>query len=109
MRPLKLSWSCGAAIDFAILFVSIPIPAPDFRPRPRKILAGAEGFEPPSPVLETGSLTVELTPLNPSGPGQLRPRSTRPDRPCGNCRFPDSAKLFHFLMRRVLAAAPAKL
>src|SRR6266700_4269882 len=26
-------------------------------------LAGAEGFEPPSPVLETGSLTVELTPL----------------------------------------------
>src|SRR5579875_4164550 len=27
-------------------------------------LAGAEGFEPPSPVLETGSLTVELTPLN---------------------------------------------
>src|SRR5262249_17381255 len=30
-------------------------------------LAGAEGFEPPSPVLETGSLTVELTPLNSSG------------------------------------------
>ena len=27
-------------------------------------LAGAEGFEPPSPVLETSSLTVELTPLN---------------------------------------------
>src|SRR4051812_24607413 len=27
-------------------------------------LAGAEGFEPPSPVLETGSLTVELTPLH---------------------------------------------
>src|SRR5437588_5311037 len=27
-------------------------------------LAGAEGFEPPSPVLETGSLTVELTPLD---------------------------------------------
>ena len=26
-------------------------------------LAGAEGFEPPSPVLETSSLTVELTPL----------------------------------------------
>src|SRR6476620_10613881 len=26
-------------------------------------LAGAEGFEPPSPVLETGSLAVELTPL----------------------------------------------
>src|SRR5713226_1278814 len=29
-----------------------------------KSLAGAEGFEPPSPVLETGSLTVELTPLS---------------------------------------------
>ena len=28
-----------------------------------KLLAGAEGFEPPSPVLETGSLAVELTPL----------------------------------------------
>jgi hypothetical protein len=28
------------------------------------MLAGAEGFEPPSPVLETGSLAVELTPLN---------------------------------------------
>ena len=28
-----------------------------------ELLAGAEGFEPPSPVLETGSLTVELTPL----------------------------------------------
>ena len=26
-------------------------------------LAGAEGFEPPRPVLETGSLAVELTPL----------------------------------------------
>ena len=26
-------------------------------------LAGAEGFEPPSSVLETDSLTVELTPL----------------------------------------------
>src|SRR5579872_534790 len=29
-----------------------------------KTLAGAEGFEPPSSVLETDSLTVELTPLN---------------------------------------------
>src|SRR5580700_9476627 len=28
-----------------------------------QILAGAEGFEPPSSVLETDSLTVELTPL----------------------------------------------
>ena len=30
---------------------------------PSKTLAGAEGFEPPSSVLETDSLTVELTPL----------------------------------------------
>ena len=29
----------------------------------RSDLAGAEGFEPPSSVLETDSLTVELTPL----------------------------------------------
>ena len=29
-------------------------------------LAGAEGFEPPSQVLETRSLTVELTPLKAS-------------------------------------------
>jgi hypothetical protein len=33
--------------------------------RTRKNLAGAEGFEPPSSVLETDSLTVELTPLLP--------------------------------------------
>jgi hypothetical protein len=32
-------------------------------PAQHKKLAGAEGFEPPSPVLETSSLTVELTPL----------------------------------------------
>src|SRR5579864_7945459 len=39
--------------------------APRFASWPRfQKLAGAEGFEPPSPVLETGSLTVELTPLN---------------------------------------------
>src|SRR5260370_7753534 len=36
-------------------------------PSRAKILAGAEGFEPPSSVLETDSLTVELTPLFPSG------------------------------------------
>ena len=43
----------------------IPVfPAPAGANYARQILAGAEGFEPPSPVLETGSLTVELTPLN---------------------------------------------
>jgi hypothetical protein len=40
-------------------------PAPVFVAKIK--LAGAEGFEPPSPVLETGSLAVELTPLFPSG------------------------------------------
>src|SRR5206468_4228283 len=35
-------------------------------------LAGAEGFEPPSPVLETGSLAVELTPLYSKGFATLR-------------------------------------
>ena len=29
----------------------------------KKLMAGELGFEPRSPVLETGSLTVELTPL----------------------------------------------
>src|SRR5689334_22893042 len=43
-----------------------------------QILAGAEGFEPPSPVLETGSLTVELTPLFSSVDRAI---STSPDDP----------------------------
>ena len=34
-------------------------------------LAGAEGFEPPSSVLETDSLTVELTPLKTGVRGQV--------------------------------------
>src|SRR5689334_1502888 len=45
-----------------------------------KTLAGAEGFEPPSSVLETDSLTVELTPLHESrvaGPGSRgKPRDS---------------------------------
>src|SRR5580704_6911524 len=41
----------------------IPVPAPVRLAHPLEILAGAEGFEPPSSVLETDSLTVELTPL----------------------------------------------
>jgi hypothetical protein len=45
-------------------------------------LAGAEGFEPPSSVLETDSLTVELTPLLPLS--------------------------FHFFVRRMLPAALAE-
>src|SRR5271165_1530605 len=51
-----------AAARFDIFFVSTDITAPGFLLSP-KTLAGAEGFEPPSSVLETDSLTVELTPL----------------------------------------------
>src|SRR5450432_3445026 len=51
--------------------------------RTQSNLAGAEGFEPPSSVLETDSLTVELTPL--------------------------FQKLFHFLVRRVLPASRTEL
>jgi hypothetical protein len=62
---------------------------PGFRP---KIMAGAEGFEPPSSVLETDSLTVELTPL------------------CLRSAYAFvRAPLFHFFMRRMLAAAVAEL
>ena len=50
-------------------------------------LAGAEGFEPPSPVLETSSLTVELTPLHPQ-------KTTR---------------LLGFFMSRMFAATIAEL
>src|SRR6202044_1100942 len=84
-----------AAAKFAIFFVSTAIPYSLNLPLPSKILAGAEGFEPPSSVLETDSLTVELTPLCASG-GRLivigRPEITRsPDLPiyftslCGVC------------------------
>src|SRR5438874_5028351 len=85
MRSPKLP---AAASEFAIFFVSTDICYSwPFSP---KTLAGAEGFEPPSSVLETDSLTVELTPLY---------------------SFPNfvSIKLFHFLMRRMLTAPVAKL
>jgi hypothetical protein len=39
------------------------LPCPNLFDPTFQNLAGAEGFEPPSPVLETGSLAVELTPL----------------------------------------------
>src|SRR5882672_9709877 len=55
-------------------------------------LAGAEGFEPPSSVLETDSLTVELTPLWSCSSGTL-------------ARVP----LFHFFVRLVFAAPGTEL
>src|SRR5712691_2914333 len=57
-----------------------------------KILAGAEGFEPPSSVLETDSLTVALTPLCSRSAG-------------ARARVP----LFNLFMRRVLTATAAEL
>src|SRR5215470_15854291 len=48
-------------IAFCSTAVAIPSRFPRLLPQ---TLAGAEGFEPPSSVLETDSLTVELTPLN---------------------------------------------
>src|SRR5690349_12728379 len=47
--------------------LSMSSPATDHRSLATPFLAGAEGFEPPSSVLETDSLTVELTPLSLSG------------------------------------------
>src|ERR1700682_5352266 len=98
---VAVSAFCSAipAMDSSFLFPFSSQPFRSHRRRP-KTLAGAEGFEPPSPVLETGSLTVELTPLNSSGdcpiecPGKFRnhPMTRSP------------LDLFHFLMRRVLPA-----
>jgi hypothetical protein len=50
-------------IEFAIFFFVSTAILPDPFRLPSKTMAGAEGFEPPSSVLETDSLTVELTPL----------------------------------------------
>ena len=60
-------------------------------------MAGAEGFEPPSSVLETDSLAVELTPLY--LPATVPRKRTDPTR----------SRLLHFLVRGVLAALPAEL
>jgi hypothetical protein len=65
-----------------------------------QILAGAEGFEPPSPVLETGSLAVELTPLRLLSDLAIENFQSHNDDTI--------TQLLRFLMRRVLAATPAK-
>jgi hypothetical protein len=57
-------------------------------------MAGAEGFEPPSSVLETDSLAIELTPLSKS---ECLARSlTRP-------------RLFYFAVRGMFTALAAEL
>ena len=60
-------------------------------------MAGAEGFEPPSSVLETDSLAVELTPLY--LPATVPQKRTDPTR----------SRLLNLFMRGVLAALPAEL
>src|SRR5216683_5442127 len=93
----------AVAIEFAIFFASTPITDLAFN-SVSKTLAGAEGFEPPSSVLETDSLTVELTPLFPSGDRFIGPSDDlrSPDDPMAR-----RSDLLHFLMRCVLAAAAA--
>ena len=71
-------------------------------------LAGAEGFEPPSPVLETGSLTVELTPLNSALRHSLS-AFRKPFWRIANSERRGASFLLRFLVRRVLAARPAEL
>src|SRR6266849_4954943 len=64
IRSPKLS--PADAIELAIFFASTPI-THFLTVLDPQTLAGAEGFEPPSSVLETDSLTVELTPLKSIG------------------------------------------
>src|SRR6266481_6419783 len=87
IRSPKLS--PADAIELAIFFASTPITHFLTVLGPQN-LAGAEGFEPPSSVLETDSLTVELTPL--CSAGALA-----------------RVSLLHFLVRLVLAASGTEL
>src|SRR5258706_11784969 len=93
IRSPKLS--PADAIELAIFFASTPI-THFLTVLDPQILAGAEGFEPPSSVLETDSLTVELTPLYLSAHRMIgsisdRPMTRCPDNPiyftslCGWC------------------------
>jgi hypothetical protein len=68
-------------------------------------MAGAEGFEPPSSVLETDSLTVELTPLYPLPNCTICELS---NLKFINPKIAQSVNLFYFFMRRMLPAAVAE-
>src|ERR1035438_1723718 len=57
-RPVVSVYECCFGCHASMSFASGVLPAAT-----QLNLAGAEGFEPPSSVLETDSLTVELTPL----------------------------------------------
>ena len=63
-------------------------------------MAGAEGFEPPSSVLETDSLTVELTPLKSVFSVASTPVLRKTET--------GSRALFHFFVRGMLTATPAE-
>src|SRR5947209_8078297 len=63
LPPTLLSSICATA-DFAIAVSQLPLFFETSQPRLYYFdLAGAVGFEPTSPVLETGSLAIELRPL----------------------------------------------
>src|SRR5271170_7396119 len=59
-RKLVTTGFCSNAVAIPSRFPRLLPLGPELLP---STLAGAEGFEPPSSVLETDSLTVELTPL----------------------------------------------
>ena len=80
-------------------------------------LAGAEGFEPPSSVLETDSLTVELTPLKQMQTLCRRQNDESYDREpyqgaeaakLQSC-IPTSAELFRLFVCGMLAATITEL
>src|SRR5437763_6506362 len=76
-----------------------------------KTLAGAEGFEPPSSVLETDSLTVELTPLFSFGNFViLKFCNLKIPQICRLQNYPITKlqNLLHFFVRGVLTATAAE-
>ena len=73
-----------------------------------QIMAGAEGFEPPRPVLETGSLAVELTPLRkPVGSRQYAVGSE--NEPILSCPLPSADCLLDLFMNRMVPARRTEL
>jgi hypothetical protein len=74
-------------------------------------MAGALGFEPRSSVLETDSLTVELTPLwgEGSGPRFQGPDSENARRLLDPGPWTLGPRLLRFLVVRMLAAGVAEL
>src|SRR6267154_1263349 len=104
IRSPKLS--PADAIELAIFFASTPI-THFLTVLSPQILAVAEGFEPPSSVLETDSLTVELTPLKLLSHLVIVPLNLGLQLP--NHPIAQPPNLLHFFVRRVLTATAAEL